>query len=467
MNIRKIFVWIVAIILLAILYPDIFKVKAADRTFDASNPVRSIGKDDHSYDGDNITISGVDFNIDGTHVFGNISLINNAALTHTAGLTADGRAVGLRLKVGNLSIDATSEIDVSKKGYPSRTGYGEIVPFSCNGETCQNGSDGGCSSCNTNVIVNLEKGGNGGGSGGQDPIDNDGSGAGAGGSFVGGGGAGMGYRSGGGGGGTNSGSVGTGLSGANIPTSNQQGKNAGLNNIESALNTYYDNSYDQNNAKNWGYGGGGGMGNADCNIWPFLPPECGSRWEQYYDGGKGGGAITINANNITVEGGIYADGENAPEFTNNGVIYGPGGGGSGGSISLQANTINIGGMLSAKGGNGGFSRYSHYMEGGYEQGSFSGSGGGGGGIIALIYSDAISSISFSVSGGQLDSRVDWDESEQWGIGGDGLIYSKNVAGGPVTPPQKGKVKVIVTWEELGQEQKVEMFTFLRDTRVPE
>lgn len=32
-------------------------------------------------------------------------------------------------------------------------------------------------------------------------------------------------------------------------------------------------------------------------------------------------------------------------------------------------------------------------------------------------------------------------------------------------PQQGKVKVIVTWEELGQPQTVEMDTWLRDVRV--
>ncbi|MDX9703080.1 MAG: CARDB domain-containing protein [Candidatus Auribacterota bacterium] len=100
-------------------------------------------------------------------------------------------------------------------------------------------------------------------------------------------------------------------------------------------------------------------------------------------GGYGGGAVIIQAEgNITVNGIIYANGENAYA----GGTTRSGGGGSGGCINLNAPNIAIGSssQLQAIGGN--------------RDGTYYG-GGGGGGRIALICSALDYQGSINISGG--------------------------------------------------------------------
>lgn len=471
-SILRIFV-LVAVVLAIGNFSDIKKVKAASIDTCPGNVCTISGTGtlnigtNTAYDNKNIIINTSTVILDGAHTFGNVTLRNNSVLTHTAGRTTTGNpgdpAVGMNIKAQNFTVEAGSKIDVSYKGYPTKTGYGEIV--SDGGAYGQNGTEGGCTYCGAGsdsvmkYINSLIRGGSGGGSGGHSYAN--GIGPGAGGGFVGGGGAGEGYRAGGGGAGTGGGN-GLGLFGTEVPLTGQQGK-SDLSPIRVALDNSYTNTYDSANAKTWGYGGGGGMGNAfpTSRSWNVVYTNT-----FYLPGGKGGGSVTINADVITVSGGIYANGEAAPELPGGypDLITSPGGGGAGGSISLQSNTINTTGSLEAKGGNGGFSNRSNCYHGSPSNDN-SGSGGGGGGLITLVSQNANSILgtNLSVAGGQLDSRVVWPSTnEQWGVGGDGLIYRYQSAI-PADPIQSKKVEVTVTWRETATSlpKTVKLYDVLR------
>ncbi len=122
-----------------------------------------------------------------------------------------------------------------------------------------------------------------------------------------------------------------------------------------------------------GSGGGGGA--------------VGTFWGRKYrggNGGNGGGCIKIYAENISIEGAIYANGDNAASSWG-----GAGGGGSGGGILIYGNNISLNGTLEAKGGNGGTSIFG------------GGGGGGSGGRIKIFYVYNISlNATFNVSGGK-------------------------------------------------------------------
>jgi len=100
-------------------------------------------------------------------------------------------------------------------------------------------------------------------------------------------------------------------------------------------------------------------------------------------GGDGGGYISLTASGtITVNGSIYANGQNPWHFVDGG------GGGGGGVIKLVANTVagTPKNTISARGGNA--------SDAGGDDG-----GGGGGGIIYIGHSSGNSILSVNVSGG--------------------------------------------------------------------
>ena len=138
-----------------------------------------------------------------------------------------------------------------------------------------------------------------------------------------------------------------------------------------------------------GYGGDGGTSKGGEGGKPYGTPSeediemgsgggggaVGKLGSRYYDGGNGasgGGCIKVYGRKIIIEGGIYANGENAVLS-----LGGGGGGGSGGGILIYGKRIFVNGTLSASGGNGGSS-----ILGG-------GGGGGAGGRIKIFYTEKL------------------------------------------------------------------------------
>ena len=147
-----------------------------------------------------------------------------------------------------------------------------------------------------------------------------------------------------------------------------------------------------------GYGGSGGRGGPsngggvggpayDSTGGPTVSPGSGGGAgnQDGGPGGRGGGALMLTANNLTLTAvtWIGASGESASDTTTEG-----GGGGSGGGIYLRASNLFLRGMLRASGGEGG-------------DGGDNGGGGGGGGRIKIYYQtlDTVGS-GHTVAGGQ-------------------------------------------------------------------
>ena len=131
-------------------------------------------------------------------------------------------------------------------------------------------------------------------------------------------------------------------------------------------------------------------------------------------GGTGGGAIWLDAEKITIDGTISAngvDGESGSGGDDAGGGGGGSGGGSGGGILIRGKNVTISGTatLSANGGNGGA---------GHDRGK--GGGGGGGGRIKIFYElNSVSQV-WPVAGGSGGSPG--------GISGvGGTSYAKQVA----------------------------------------
>jgi len=116
-----------------------------------------------------------------------------------------------------------------------------------------------------------------------------------------------------------------------------------------------------------GSGGGAGSGSA----WQACDNQSTGG-----GGGSGGGAVLLDSENIKIDGGIYADGEDGRFGTHCSGIDGHGGGGgggSGGSILLKGKNVTITGTLTVTGGDG-------------KGNSYGGRGGGGsGGRIKIFY----------------------------------------------------------------------------------
>lgn len=227
-----------------------------------------------------------------------------------------------------------------------------------------------------------------------------------------------------------------------------------------------------------GYGGKGGNGRTNPhngNMWPPIPgginypdPYVGDLTDDFefgsgggaasqHDGGyaaharggAGGGRVFLTATRITftdADSYIVANGEEGVGMRDySGTAHG--GGGSGGTIWLSVSDPNgINGYSPPEVDGGG-----EYCLGCAEDGTINGNNG-----------LAINAKANGARSGIVGTGAGSSYPQGGGAGGRIAIGG---LGGQVTPPQQGKVKVIVTWEELGQLQTVEMDTWLRDVRV--
>ena len=99
----------------------------------------TISANDFSYDNESIVIDGCTVTIDGSHNFQSLTLRNNAVLTHSEATTTTTSKLDLVI-ASTLTIDSTSKIDVSGKGY---LGGGEGDNSSTKGMTKGNTTEGG------------------------------------------------------------------------------------------------------------------------------------------------------------------------------------------------------------------------------------------------------------------------------------------------------------------------------------
>lgn len=131
-----------------------------------------------------------------------------------------------------------------------------------------------------------------------------------------------------------------------------------------------------------GHGGAGGAGGQDANDTPgpggttngdlsseMIEMGSGGGTTDVSTGGRGGGAVSIEARRIVVTGAINARGQNGPGSARSA------GGGAGGGVMLRAASLEVTGALAVDGGTGG-SGSSTANDGG---------GGGGGGRIKLLH----------------------------------------------------------------------------------
>ncbi|MBK7345071.1 MAG: LamG domain-containing protein [Saprospiraceae bacterium] len=163
------------------------------------------------------------------------------------------------------------------------------------------------------------------------------------------------------------------------------------------------------------YGGWGGRESTQISTnHPYGliedPSYLGSGGSAFCDGygargGNGGGRVTINAQNIIVNGSIQANGGNGVQGN---MRYS--GGGSGGSIKIISENISGSGIIQANGGRGScqYCSAADYMS------------GGGGGRIAVFYStNAIPLSNFQASGASFGADIGNEKN-----GGAGTIFLK-------------------------------------------
>jgi hypothetical protein len=119
-------------------------------TFATGAPVTLIASNleiaDATYDGRNLRIVGATVTLLGARSFGNVELLNGAVLTQRA--TTATEAFGLQAQVWTLSLDLTSRIDVTGRGYlgGNKTGLGDTahtVGFAAGSQAGNGGSYGG------------------------------------------------------------------------------------------------------------------------------------------------------------------------------------------------------------------------------------------------------------------------------------------------------------------------------------
>ena len=85
----------------------------------------TINVDDTSHDNNDLVIIGTTVTINGAHPFHSLALQSGAVLNHTAALAA-----GMKLTVAqNVTIDASSKIDVSGQGFGVETRVGRGRDF--------------------------------------------------------------------------------------------------------------------------------------------------------------------------------------------------------------------------------------------------------------------------------------------------------------------------------------------------
>ncbi|MFZ2455270.1 MAG: hypothetical protein WAX07_02185 [Candidatus Altiarchaeia archaeon] len=133
-------------------------------------------------------------------------------------------------------------------------------------------------------------------------------------------------------------------------------------------------------------------------------------------GGRGGGALRIDANKIVLEGTISSNGANGVDSLESEGSAG-GGGGSGGSIRIIAGTFIFNGELNANGGKGGDKRQK-------TESSISnaGGGGGGGGRISITYDKKSGEGTVSAKGGEGGKSAKSSMSGQ--PGKEGTLYGE-------------------------------------------
>jgi excisionase family DNA binding protein len=290
----------------------------------------------------------------------------NAGVTLTATDFASGPKGGVLYFKANetVLINSTGSISMNSKGY-TRGVRGVAIDgggggsYSYNGKGGNGGSGGGGAGT-------TGQGGGGGGTGGAGGTGTTGGAAGAGGGYFGAGGGGGGHGTvGGGAQGEVSGADGLGAVGGNGGAYGSSTGNGG--------------------------GGGGTYGNTDLSTLTMGSGGAGSGAaggsSHGVVGGDGSGIIFIEANTITVNGTISANGTNGAAAASSGGS----GGGAGGSVKLNAKTLSLGSTLvTATGGTGGNDTYD--------------GGNGGAGRIALGYTD---SFTGSTSPGSYDSQLSY------------------------------------------------------------
>ncbi|MCX6878216.1 MAG: hypothetical protein NTW21_31050, partial [Verrucomicrobia bacterium] len=109
----------------------------------------AIGAGNTTYDGEQITVSGCTLTVDGPHAFASLAVTNGGVVTHSA--APNGEANNrLELTIaGDVTVDATSRIDVNGRGFG--TGQGTGAGGNCGttgggggGHGGQGGSGSGC-----------------------------------------------------------------------------------------------------------------------------------------------------------------------------------------------------------------------------------------------------------------------------------------------------------------------------------
>lgn len=195
------------------------------------------------------------------------------------------------------------------------------------------------------------------------------------------------------------------------------------------------------------FGSGGGGGYRHAADWDPSPGR--------HLGGAGGGLIKINAQSITLESGSEikangAHGEEAEEETNSDVA-GQGGGGSGGAIEIHADSWDNKNLGVGPRALGDFTRTDN--KAGYFP--FRGLGG----------------TLWVGSAGEAGHPFDYGHNitANGGLlgGGGGRIAIDAPIGEAPTPPVSAdsrKVKAVITWQEFGKTQTVELWTYLKDVR---
>jgi len=154
--------------------------------------------------------------------------------------------------------------------------------------------------------------------------------------------------------------------------------------------------------------GGLGSNRASNPIYSDFtnPNELGSGGGLYFNnwqvrGGNGGGLAKIQADTITLNGSILANGENSQGVSSTS--------GSGGGINIHVQTLTGTGLIAANGG-----RYVHYD--GF---------GGGGGRVAIYYESLDPTITITAAGGI--GKWDWLGERPQYNGGVGTIFLQNTA----------------------------------------
>ncbi|HOC01141.1 MAG TPA: hypothetical protein PKM43_20625, partial [Verrucomicrobiota bacterium] len=106
-----------------------------------------IGEDNRTYDSCDLVIEGTTVTMDGTHQFNSVTILNYGGLTHSA-CTVDA-VHKLELEVtGTVTVDASSTIDVSGKGYLAGRTKGNTTEGGAEGSA--GGSYGGQAGCDAN-----------------------------------------------------------------------------------------------------------------------------------------------------------------------------------------------------------------------------------------------------------------------------------------------------------------------------